>query len=294
MKKTFYSFLLVSLFAIFLSSCQGDGENGNAEYCYFIISFDITYNPCPAGSILGFTIRFIDEDNNTYDYDYVLPTDAGTNHLIGLPSGHTYSAYVLNNGLQNGCSDLIYFDINIINIIDDDTQEVCDVVSTSVDERPEACCHNPEAVFTLEEECDGCPFIEINEPVFPPGAECCFDYSITPKWFPDCFGVCNGGLDHVVELHHSVCKGSPLPEGWTSAITGMTINNSSATIGNCKDCADPTTTLPNGYGANSVNLAVCQPGSHSVLVEITIYDENGISVRVCEEDYYSFSIDECL
>lgn len=143
-------------------------------------------------------------------------------------------------------------------------------------------------VFTEDGCVECCTIIEV-ESLPPP--RCCFEFWVTPKWFPYCYTTCNGNLDNVVELHQQHCD--DLPEGYTTAITGIDLLTS-ATLGNCHQCANPITSLPSGSSpVNSLNIAVCGPQTHSMLIEMTIYDASGNIVQVCEDNYFRFVVDEC-
>ncbi len=121
--------------------------------------------------------------------------------------------------------------------------------------------------------------------VTPPPPSCCFDYWAVPKYFPVCFDECTGNLDNVWEIHQNPCN--PLPSGYTSAFTNVTLNNND-TFGNCMDCSNPTTTSSGPF--NSFNMAVCSPYNHSVSFDISIYDANGNLVHTCPNEYYSFYV----
>ncbi|MEL6637249.1 MAG: hypothetical protein AAFW73_21830 [Bacteroidota bacterium] len=164
MKKYLFPVLLALLVPFLFTACQGDGETGREDYCYFAVRFDIVRNDCAPGQFLGFTLRFIDDAGTWYDFDYVLPDIEGNPQIVGLPSGQPYEAYVLNNGVQNGCGESIYFEVTVI---DPDAEQECFSRIVDIDERPEACCSNPDLEFALPKSCENCIEIVTEETCYP-------------------------------------------------------------------------------------------------------------------------------
>ncbi|MEL7426742.1 MAG: hypothetical protein AAFN81_27365, partial [Bacteroidota bacterium] len=204
--------------------------------------------------------------------------------IIGVDSLGIFQQGVYSVDLEAQCAECYDWDISGPGIIvGSDQNSSVTIESTGIGDIVLSV-----TVFTE----DGC--IECCIPITVPNPcreGCCFDFWVTPKWFPDCFTDCNGNLDNVVELHQEYCV--PLPLGYTSYITDIEILGN-ATLGNCHNCENPITTFaPGSEPVPSVNLAVCGPLNHSVLVDITVYDPDGNPILVCNDIYYSFSIDEC-
>jgi len=155
-------------------------------------------------------------------------------------------------------------------------------VKGTLEGKSESCCDR--CVLEIDVPVEGCCLVAY---------DCCFDFWVTPKWFPDCFGECTGNWDNVVELHQKPCEDSNLPFGYKTYITGLEVLSPASINNNCRTCDDPITSLPNGISAAGVNIALCAPYNHSVLVDISIVDPEGNVVFVCKDLYYSFEVDLC-
>lgn len=145
------------LLSVVMFSCQGKegAEGSDPNKCYFLVNFVVTSTPCAPDQYLGFSLAFEDELGQiTISEDFLVP-DGNVYHLIGLPSGHTYKAYVLENGEQNGwCGGTISFQIRI-STLKDGNYELCDIFNATLNGRPSPCCGDPLASFVLPKECDG-------------------------------------------------------------------------------------------------------------------------------------------
>ena len=168
MKINYFRFLSLLLLPLLLAACQGNSENqGNPELCYFLLSYDVADcgDCCATGNYLGFDLYFCDELGNTYTFGpYRVPTS--TDALLALPSGHSYSAYLISNGDAFGCTFIPDLNVTIFGSTPD---EVCTVYNTILDARPEvwSCSFEPDLSFELDAVCKGCTSTTL-EPV-----DCC-------------------------------------------------------------------------------------------------------------------------
>lgn len=154
-----------------LYACQGEEPHGNPENCYFIFSTSVEPNQegCPNGGTLGYDIHFVNESGQVIEFNnLVVPNTSGT--LMSLPGGHTYQAFVFNNGNQTGGCTLLEFTASIL---DPDPLKTCATFRITVDERPSVISYTrPIAEFTLPDFCDGCAKIETPQPRCQSSIDC--------------------------------------------------------------------------------------------------------------------------
>ncbi len=215
MKINFNQLLGLLLLAFTLHACQGNEENeGNPELCYFLLSYDVSDcgDCCNPGDFLGFNLNFCDELGNTFTFGpYTVPTP--NDQLLALPSGHSYTAHIVNNGNSSGCSSIPGLDITIFGSTN---EEVCTIFSTSIDGRPEAwdCSASPDLSFELDAVCDGCASTNL------PQIDCCeatafgFQEQIGEGTFGDLIvDVLNG--DNCVQSVAEICVKADNGTTWT-------------------------------------------------------------------------------
>jgi len=158
--------------AIFLPACQGVEPEGNPENCYFIINTTVLPgqdNDCPSGGSLGYDIHFRDETGAIITFNNLtVPNLYG--YMLNLPGGHTYEAFVFNNGTQTGGCTTLNFDAEIVS---PDPRETCARIRLQVDERPEIINYDqPDAIFSLPDICRGCARVSLPEPSCQSSADC--------------------------------------------------------------------------------------------------------------------------